>query len=88
MGQTLNCPGDPGCPGYIDPYQNLSNLMQGVLSGQNVIVSSDAYKQMQQAGATATPGPTLQQWMPLILGGVAVVVVLGVLGGGGGGRRR
>ena len=89
MGQApLNCPGDPACPGYIDPYQNLATLTEGVLSGQNVIVSTEAYNQMLRAGATATPGATLKQWTPLIIGGLAVVVLMGMLGGGGGGRRR
>lgn len=78
------CPGTPGCPGYVDPYQNLSTLTEGVLSGQNVIVSADAYSQMLKAGLTQPATiSTLTKWMPWILGGVLVVVFLGI-----GGRRR
>lgn len=76
LGQS--CPGDPSCPGYVDPYQNLSTLTEGVLSGQNVLVSTSAYNQLLNASATQ-PASTTPSW---VLYGLAAALVLGMIGAG------
>ena len=75
------CPMSPGCPGYVDPYQNLSTAMEGVLTGQNVFMTTDAYNQLLRSSATATPAP-VTNYLPWILG-IGLLLVLAA----GGGRR-
>ena len=71
------CPGSPGCPGYVDPYNNLSTLMQGVLSGQNTIITTDAFNQLTAASVTHPSASTSTPWL---LYGVIALVALGIMG--------
>lgn len=54
----LNCPGDPGCPGYVAPgsaeYQTslLQEILANQVAGQQVIQT-----------ATATTGQTFTGWL-------------------------
>ena len=73
------CPGSPGCPGYVDPYQNLSTTMEGVLIGQNVFMTTDAYNQLLR-GSVTQPATTITNYLPWILG-VGLLLVLAASGG-------
>lgn len=71
------CPGSPGCPGYVDPYQNLSTAMEGVLTGQNVFMTTGAFNQLTQASVSqplSTP-----KW---VIPAFALIGIYFVLSGG------
>jgi hypothetical protein len=73
-GLGLNCPGDPGCPGYVEPgsmdYQ--TSLLQEILANQ-------------AAGGVTTPGTvaastgSLSAWLNTNATTVALVAGVGVL---------
>lgn len=78
----LNCPGDPGCPGYVAPgsteYQ--TTLLQEILANQ-------LQNQAQTQVATATTGQTFSDWVNanstmLTLGGAGLIVLLAFTRGG------
>lgn len=70
MGDVLNCPGDPACPGYVDPGTNAA--IQAAISAAIAPVPSPA--------AVATP--PAGQWFSgvsnstiLIAGGILAVAL-------------
>jgi hypothetical protein len=91
---ALNCPGDPGCPGYIDPAINAAVLAaSGDQAGLDWLASHATPNQ-------ATPGETLPTpfsftaWLNknsdmVMIGGAAAVGALFLSSSGGllGGRR-
>lgn len=70
---TLNCPGDPGCPGYVDPSVNEAIL--------------NALAQQQQANAPTFSAPSsswtqiAQNYSMAIYAGAAVLLLLALVGG-------
>ena len=97
LGQ-LNCPGDPGCPGYLTPGLNQlitqpdqNQMIATPLTPEQIAALSaanQAFFGSQQGLGPQTPGAPgtqLAKYMPWIVGGLSVVVILGSVGGG---RRR
>ena len=86
-GPVLNCPGDPGCPGYVVPgssaYQ--TSLLQQILANQSDQMGYNATGYDPMVPVNSPGAPT---WFTanstLIYAGLAAVVVLGFFGG----RRR
>ena len=64
------CPGTPGCPGYVDPQQSFSAIVQGLYSGQYAITTPD--------GTGVSHPPASSQ--PWLLYGVIALVALGIMG--------
>jgi hypothetical protein len=78
-GLGLNCPGDPGCPGYVEPgseaYQ--TSLLQAILSNQ-----ADATGGTQTVYYTPSPSPGSQwitgipNWVVGVAGGTFGLLML------------
>jgi hypothetical protein len=77
MGQ-LNCPGDPGCPGYVSPSQNVSELLSGGMSPYDIYGYG-----IQSSGNTpyTAPRPGFTDWLNANSGKVAIgaAIFLGVM---------
>lgn len=73
--QTAPCPGTPGCPGYTDPYQNLKTLIEGVLAGENSLISTGALTQLTRASVTQ-PSATTPKWVIPVFAAIAIYFAL------------
>jgi len=90
----LNCPGDPGCPGYVAPGSTdyTTSLLQEILANQQ---ASGVTAMVPATGATVCPdgtavpasgvcGQTFTQWLnanstaALIGAGVIVFLLMGM----------
>jgi hypothetical protein len=52
-GLGLSCPGDPACPGYVDPYLNAAQQLDGTTGSGNSVAApmtaAQSLAQQQQA---------------------------------------
>ena len=71
-----SCPSSPGCPGYVNPDQNLSTAMEGVLAGQNVFMTTGAFNQLTGASVAAHPASTTPAWVVPAIAAIAIFFAL------------
>lgn len=72
----LNCPGDPGCPGYIDPAINQA-IQNAIADAGGGVLPMETY--------IPAPAPSwvsaVSRYSMAIYAGAAVLIVLALAGG-------